>query len=44
MKTMGYDERGAQRLVSLLRSIVREICARRAGIEELEPRLHKETR
>ena len=41
MKTMGYDECRARRLVPLLRSIVREICERRAGIEELELRLER---
>ncbi len=37
MRTPGYGEGEARRLVPLLRSIVREICERRAKIEELEP-------
>ena len=39
MKTIGYDERNARRLVPLLRSIVGEICERQAVIGALEPRL-----
>ena len=39
MKTIGYDERKARRLVPLLRSIVGEICERQTAIETLEPRL-----
>ena len=44
MKTIGYDEHNASRLVPLLRSIVGEICERRAGIEELQPRLQRLSR
>lgn len=38
MKTLGYDERTANRLVPLLRSIVREICDRSLEVESLEQR------